>query len=52
MATRFSSEAIVETVVTLAAAALLTLAGFEMLEGVDAADVVPVIAMPHVDAAT
>ena len=49
MATRFSSEAIVETVVTLAAAALLTLAGYEMLEGVDTAEIAPVIAMPHVD---
>jgi hypothetical protein len=50
MATRFSSEAIVETVVTLAAAALLTFAGFEMLKAVDAVDASPVIAMPHVDA--
>jgi len=49
MTTRFSSGAFVETVVTLAAAALLTLAGFEMLEGVNGADVAPAIAMPHVD---
>jgi hypothetical protein len=49
MATRFSSEAVVETVVTLAAAALLTLAGFAMLARVDAVDAAPVIAMPHVD---
>jgi hypothetical protein len=33
MATPFSSGTFVETVVTLAAAALLTFAGFEMLEG-------------------
>jgi hypothetical protein len=50
MATRFSSAAFVETVVTLAAAVLLTVAGFEVLEGVDADDVAPAIAMPHVDA--
>jgi hypothetical protein len=33
MATRLSSGTFVETVVTLAAAALLTFAGIEMLEG-------------------
>ena len=49
MATRFSSEAIVETVVTLVAAALLTLAGFEMLEGASPDSAAPLIAMPHVD---
>ena len=52
MTTRFSPEAFVETVVTLAAAALLTFAGFEMLEGGAKADAAaPTIAMPHVDAA-
>jgi hypothetical protein len=50
MAIRFSSEAIVEAVVTLAAAALLTLAGFAMLEGVVADVAAPAVAMPHVDA--
>ncbi|MFI4887727.1 MAG: hypothetical protein ACHP7B_03160 [Burkholderiales bacterium] len=55
MRIRLASESFVETVVTLAAAALMTFAGFEMLEDVpaarDAGVVKPpaVVATPHVD---
>jgi hypothetical protein len=53
MTIRLSSGSLVETVVTLAAAALMTLAGFEMLDGSTVTRQAPAaataVAMPHVD---
>ena len=58
MTIRLSSGSLVETVVTLGAAALMTLAGFEMLDGstverqirqLAAPAAATSVAMPHVD---